>query len=267
METSTEFRDEPWNETQWKTTLEIFKTTLLMCIFANPDKEKLQISFDDVGELYEFINGPRIAQSIPVPSLAKLKIMERKAWYNINLAMHKEDDLTLKSAIRQTIADHLFWTQELNTQQKRWTQEPYTPPKRQRNQFQQQQQDHWSPPSGKGQQGSPIFKQKGTTFAPEPTSPRAGTGKGTKSEGKGKGQGKSKGKGQGKTGKPPGKQGKSPGKRRYANVNPKNGKGLCVDWQWGKCKTNCGLSHVCSVIKPDGYTCLSAEHAAQFHED
>ena len=101
METSTEYRDEPYSESEWKTTLEIFKTTLLMCICANPDKDKLQIALDDLG-FYEFLNGPRIAQSSPPPTLAKIKIMERKAWYNINLAMHKDEDLTLKEAIGQT---------------------------------------------------------------------------------------------------------------------------------------------------------------------
>ena len=149
-----------------------FKTTLLMCIFARPDKDKLHIFLDEFEEFYEFLNGPRIAQSSPPPTLAKLKIMERKAWYNINLAMHKDEDLTIKEAIRQTIADHLFWTQELNVQKKRWTPEPWSHPKRQRN-MSQNQTDSWSPQSpGKGQS-----KPRSTARSQSaPSRPRLGRG-------------------------------------------------------------------------------------------
>ena len=36
---ATEFRDEPQTEHTWKNTLEVFKTSLLMCIWSNPDKD------------------------------------------------------------------------------------------------------------------------------------------------------------------------------------------------------------------------------------
>ena len=44
----TEFREETQTEHAWKNTLEAFKTSLLMCIWANPDKEKRQISLEDL---------------------------------------------------------------------------------------------------------------------------------------------------------------------------------------------------------------------------
>ena len=161
-----------------------------------------------------------------------------------------------------TIADHLFWMQELGSQ-KRWTPEPWTSPKRQRPSPQYPQQEPWSP-QGKGKGNSKnrnAERSPSVPSVPWPTLPKAGRGKGSKSEGKGRGRGKSGG----KAGKSPGKTGKTP--KRFATVNPRTGKNFCGDWQWGKCRTNCGLSHVCNIYKADGTICMSTEHGAGGHQE
>jgi hypothetical protein len=208
-----------------------------MCIWTNPDKEKLQISLEDLEMLYDHIHGPLVERSNPQPSLAGLRTMERKVWWNINLLLHSQD-VTLKEAIQKTVDNHLFWMTELTLcrQQPEYRQSAPTTPTRSKKRPRSQT------PNNTWQQRQPSQQ------------------KGQQNKGSGKGTGKSKSKDSGKQQPKPSK-----GTKRFADVNTKNGKAICVDWQWGKCKTNCGKSHVCSVLKPDGTACL-ANHTAKDHK-
>ena len=76
--------EEPHTRQQWLRTLEIFKSTLLMAIWANPQHGNLQVEVQDLEDFYGFLDGPDVGSRSPMPSLEVLKRAERAAWRKIS---------------------------------------------------------------------------------------------------------------------------------------------------------------------------------------
>jgi hypothetical protein len=259
-----EERQDPITLEQWRRQMLVFRNTLLMCTWAFPQFAHFDLTKETLDDFYDFLMGPAIATRTPAPSLAVIMISERKAWREIVLKMHKGD--TLKSALQAIKSDSLFWAREVYERihpaasgaDNKWNKEnnyPNTPPSRgtrggiKRNNSWTPPQQQWNhPPSPKGQ-GKGAKSYSGTPWVPPPPPPQKG-GKAMKG-GKGKGKGKSA----------KGKSGHSSWPAEYATKDPK-GKDYCRDHTITRqCSGNCGRSHQCPVLKPDGQPC-NGNHAA-----
>jgi hypothetical protein len=267
-----EERHDPTTIEQWKRQMTVFKNTLLMCTWAFPQFSQFNVTKTDMDEFYDFIYGSEIATRTPAPSLAVLMIAERKAWREVVLQMHKGTNL--KEAIQNTRNNHLFWNREVyerihhnnhynnNNQAASGAanQAPYTPTRRGLRGGSSQHSQQWSPdkptrqwnatPLNYDNQNTYSPKGKGKTqnkhWVPPPPAPYH---KGNKGKDGGKKGGKDWGKG----------AGKGKGKASLATHDPK-GKEYCRKHWHRLCLGNCGRSHQCPVIKPDGEPC-NGNHA------
>ena len=217
-----EQRDLPQTWESWKRQTLIFRTSLLMCIAANPQHGNIQVDKKVLDELYDFIEGPEIATRPNTrPTLAVMRQAERAAWKKICLHIH--DNMTLTNAIGKVRTDSLFWAREVY--------------------------EHIAKPEQKGDQRGWKGDSKGK--GKKGKSPSTPKGKGGKAKG-----------GKGKKGQQKGQQGgkgkrQQPG--AWASA-AQDGQRYCWKYAKGNCTGNCNMLHKCPVIKPDGYVC-GARHS------
>ena len=253
---NTEEADLPASWDAWRKQMRIWRTSLLMGIWACPHQSNLQVSKKQLGALYDFIEGPKIALKENPPSLQCVMVAERKAWSNIAIAVHEGN--TLSASIDKCIMDTLFWTAEIY-QRCRDTKgtgkdsrnrggfssaDPSTRWKSGRD-----NKDWWKnrgqPAKGKGKsKWDASGKGKWNTWTPNAYGGGGGGGK------KGAGGGKHAN----------GQGGKNGGKntwgnqKKWASVNS-TGTFFCYAWCKGTCPGQCNKIHRCPIIKPDGSTC------------
>ena len=91
--------------------MQVFRTSLLFCVWMFPQHANLQIDKDTLDSFYKFLYGPSIAGRTPSPSLRTLMITERKAWRQI--ALELQEGLALKEAAIKVQGDYLFWQREV----------------------------------------------------------------------------------------------------------------------------------------------------------
>ena len=212
-----EERNSPSTVEQWKKQLMVFRTTLLMCIWAFPQYKQFDLTERDLDDFYDFFLGPDIAGRLPAPPLAVLMESERKAWREITLLMHKEK--TLKEALEHMRSNHLFWQREVYEKVTHLTAEPAL-----------------ANPWRKG-----WGKSKGKQWLASDWQPSKGP--------KGKGKGHQK-KGIAAKGSFPTSWPSS-----YATRDAK-GKEYCRNHiLYNACQGGCGRSHQCPVVKSDGSVC------------
>jgi len=219
----------------------IFRTTLLMCVDAQPQVSGLQVEHSEVDEFYQFLQGPSIAKKDPPPSVKTLVLAERAAWREITILMHRGS--TLKQALVAIQADSLFWTREVYDKSREPVRaDMHKPP--------QAVEDgsswyHWDKGKGKGKSYYDY-------------------------QGKGKGKGYQpyadyKGKGKGKAAWTPRPVSTvAPDMSKWAQRTPNN-KEYCRNYQTKGCNSQCGRSHNCPVLMPDGIPCNSNAHLASGH--
>ncbi|CAE8732808.1 unnamed protein product [Polarella glacialis] len=106
-----ESRQDPHDYESWERQMTIWRNTLLMCIWSNPQEIRLQISKAELDEFYDYLLGDDIYKRKPQPSLKTIMISERKAWRKIREHLHK--GTTLAAALKLMMNDFLFWTREV----------------------------------------------------------------------------------------------------------------------------------------------------------
>ena len=99
QETTRQERKAPTTWEAWKRQLLMFRTTLLMGIWANPSQLRLQIEEADLNSLYDFLYGPDIMGRNRQPSLWVMIGAERLMWRRIALLLAEDENLTLKDAM------------------------------------------------------------------------------------------------------------------------------------------------------------------------
>jgi hypothetical protein len=206
---------------QWKKTLMVFRTTMLMCLAGNPNQAKLKLSKESLHGFYDWIYGNEIMTRSPAPSLKVLMTAERKAWRKISIMLHEGS--TLQSAIDDLRHDHMFWlleTYELVDRGK-GAGDHFNDRSRSRSRDPYQGGDQW-------------WKPKSNPWAPN-------------------GLGKGNGKDRRKVREIRQWQG------HWAIYDP-NGKMYCKKHLvYQKCQGKCGKSHNCPRFKDDGAAC-DADH-------
>jgi hypothetical protein len=88
-----------------------FQVNFLMSIAGNSHIEILQINKGDMDELYQFIDGPRVARKDPPPTVATLMAAERAVWRELAIKVH--GGTTLKQAMTDIPSDATLWQVEL----------------------------------------------------------------------------------------------------------------------------------------------------------
>ncbi|CAE8734910.1 unnamed protein product, partial [Polarella glacialis] len=106
-----ESRQDPYDYESWERQVTIWRNTLLMCIWANPQDIRLQITKADLDGFYDNLLGDDIYKKKPQPSLRTMMISERKAWGKIRELLHK--GLTLAASLTKMLNDTLFWQREV----------------------------------------------------------------------------------------------------------------------------------------------------------
>ena len=106
-----ESRQDPHDYESWERQMTIWRNTLLMCIWSNPQEIRLQITKAELDEFYDYLLGDDIYKRKPQPSLKTIMISERKAWHKIREHLHK--GTTLAAALKLMMNDFLFWTREV----------------------------------------------------------------------------------------------------------------------------------------------------------
>jgi hypothetical protein len=102
---------EPSGEKQWKHTMTVFRTTLLMCLAGNPNQTKLKLTKVSLDEFYDWLYGDQMLTRTPAPSLKVVMYTERKAWRKISIMIH--EGLTLEAALKRMREDTMFWIMEV----------------------------------------------------------------------------------------------------------------------------------------------------------
>ncbi|CAE8722080.1 unnamed protein product [Polarella glacialis] len=270
-----ESRQDPRDYESWERQMTIWRSTLLMCIWSNPQEIRLQITKAELDEFYDYLLGDDIYKRKPQPSLKTMMISERKAWRKIREHLHK--GTTLAAALKLMMNDFLFWTREVYEYLRAPTTGPKGGPKggqwpkgapnggyptggpkggtpkgyprlpthpyaHPRGPCQQQPQQH-AAPYNTPQQHTPQ-QPAPQHHAPQP--PNAG--KLPKGKGKGKGQ------------QPKGTPGKT-GPSQWAAVDA-SGTAFCKNYHIrDNCPGGCSLSHICPIIK-QGWMCPEMYRAA-----
>ena len=112
---SKEVEEESWLDPQdydsWERQMTIWRNTLLMCVWGNPQELKLQITKIQLDEFYNYLLGDDIYKRKPQPSLRTMMISERKCWRKIREHLHK--GTTLADSLTKMINDTLFWQREV----------------------------------------------------------------------------------------------------------------------------------------------------------
>ncbi|CAE8611384.1 unnamed protein product, partial [Polarella glacialis] len=106
-----ESRQDPHDYESWERQMTIWRNTLLMCIWSNPQEIRLQITKAELDEFYDYLLGDDIYKRKPQPSLKTMMISERRAWRKIREHLHK--GTTLAAALKLMMNDFLFWTREV----------------------------------------------------------------------------------------------------------------------------------------------------------
>ena len=251
----------PTNMDAWRHMLTVFKTTLLMCIYANGHQAKLQCKESDIDDFNKFLNGPQLATRQPPPPLQVLIVAERKAWNHISIWLHKGK--TLSEAISTIMADALFWSNEvIRLTNQRGGQGGGKGSWANRNEYDTDQ------PRNRGSRGgrfkpSAVQKGKGrwnnnqqrNQGAQIPYNYNQGGAQPAKAKGKGK---NTKGKNKSKN-----KKGKAAQQWVSKTIQ---GQLYCWDYHSHKCKfgNQCRNSHNCPVDRGDGHGC-NKPHLAENH--
>eukprot|EP00971_Amphidinium_carterae_P166976 3309072-Amphidinium_carterae.1 len=85
--------DPPSSWETWRSRLQVWRTSLLMCLVAHPHHLHLQLEMDVLDRFYSFIDGPEISKRSPPPSLAVMMRAERSAWRRVSIALHDGSSL------------------------------------------------------------------------------------------------------------------------------------------------------------------------------
>jgi hypothetical protein len=101
---------EPGGEKQWKQTMTVFRTTLLMCLAGNPNQTKLKLTKVSLDDFYEWLYGDQMLTRSRAPSLKVVMYTERKAWRKISIMVH--EGLSLEAALKKMRDDSMFWIVE-----------------------------------------------------------------------------------------------------------------------------------------------------------
>ncbi|CAE7766703.1 Rbm17 [Symbiodinium sp. CCMP2592] len=235
------------SEKQWKRVLMIWRTSLLMVVATCTGPSCIHLTKADLDDFYNFLFGDTIMGREPAPSLGVLMTAERKVWRQVALNMAKDETLTITAALKEIQNNSRFWSMEID-------------------EF--------------------CFRRHHTV---QPKGPRKGKGKG-KDKDKGKvwqqwdywkGKGKKPGKSKGKSKKedwrwatrseeaadhpPPPPATFARTKASHQEWAPKgsDGKEFCKKYHaFNRCPGDCGRSHNCPVILPDGKVCEKNHRAA-----
>ena len=248
----------PQDYETWKRQMLVFRTSLLMAIFANPTQTILYIPKTKLDNFYKFLYGSELAGRSPPPPLGVMMYAERLAWRRIAIDVH--NGTTLDKAIDLIQANSMFWQHEVGDKSKGGFRNGYSedtwngsPDRRQRKG--KGGESPWSPAKGKA-------KGKGKDYYQQDYYPRAANwDDGTDSGGGDGGKGKAKS-GKSKGGKDTSKNGK--GKKKWVSKTNK-GQYYCFDYQKGTCTQGkrCASSHMCPVDKGDGTGCNKNHYAAE----
>ena len=66
----------------------IFKTNFLMAVAGNPHRELLQVTAQQLDDLYRFVDGPLVGSSVPPPGPLVMMRAERAMWQELAIAVH-----------------------------------------------------------------------------------------------------------------------------------------------------------------------------------
>ncbi|CAE6925506.1 MKK3 [Symbiodinium sp. CCMP2592] len=214
------------SEKQWKRVLMIWRTSLLMVVATCTGPSCIHLTKADLDDFYNFLFGDTIMGREPAPSLGVLMTAERKVWRQVALNMAKDETLTISAALKEIQNNSRFWFMEIDEFCLR--------------------RHHTGQPKG----------------------PRKGRGKG-KDKDKGKvfqqwdywkGKGKKPGKGKGKSKKEDWRW----STRSEETVEPPPPPEFCKKYHaFNRCPGDCGLSHNCPVILPDGKICATGRQTTR----
>ena len=107
VETEHEERANPRSWEAWKRQMMVFRTTMLMAIYANPHQTKLHIEKEVLDKFYDWMYGTDLAGREPPPNLNTMIHAERMAWRRITLNIHEGS--TLDESIKEIQKNSLFW--------------------------------------------------------------------------------------------------------------------------------------------------------------
>ena len=243
----------PENEYDWKRTMMIFRTSLLMGIALYPVQARLRLKEEELDEFYEFLYGEDIMRKKPTPSLAVVRIAERKAWRHMAIELAKDPSITLASMLKRMIVHPHFWHREIY-------------------EFCRKKDEKGS---GKSKKEKKKAKLDNTWYYPNDKGGKGG--KDSKGGKAGKAKGKSKKGGKAKKGQDSWQWGSGTGDNQQQQLQTKpdrhqwavslsSGKEPCKKYHaHNNCPhkaKDCQRDHLCPVILPDGTACEKNHRAA-----
>ncbi len=95
----------------WAKQITVWCNTLLMCIWANPNASKLQITKKQLDDFYHQLMGNHIYKSSPLPPLRRIATSERRCWQQIRELVHQ--GFSLGESLAKMGNNSLFWQREL----------------------------------------------------------------------------------------------------------------------------------------------------------
>ena len=215
---------EPSGEKQWKQTMTVFRTTLLMCLAGNPNQANLKLTKESLDEFYDWMYGDELLQRSPAPSLKVVMYTERKAWKNISIYVHEGS--TLQDALAKVRTDSMFWIREVYERIGRGKGTGEYPDSRSRS------RDKGSQDKGKSK-GKGKAKGKSKWGAAAAWPPAQATAPATAA-----------------AHSPTPQKGKT-----WAKVDPKNKEYCKKHLVYQNCPGKCGRSHNCPILKLDNTPC------------
>ncbi len=109
---------EPFELDKWKRTMTIWRNSLLMAVSVCQSQPAVDITKDTLDELYdEYLYGREIMKKSKPPSLATMKVAERKFWREVALRFMKAKGKgkadTMETVVLEVRKDTLFWQREV----------------------------------------------------------------------------------------------------------------------------------------------------------
>ena len=237
-----------------------FQTNFLMCVAGLPHVDNVQITKQDMLDLYEFIDGPRLARQQPPPRVATMRTAERAAWRHLEARVHQ--GFKLAEEMQKLPFDPTLWQVEVYSKERSYQAGPSS---------------GGLPTSTSPDADAWYWYQKGQQKAQKGTKNRNDTfgpvGKGdlntarydaapyqSKGESKNKGGKQKKGDKGGKTPLDPAAASKAFDDGTFAKTDSR-GKPYCTLHQQGKCNFKCGQNHQCpKVLQSTGAPCNGSHY-------
>ncbi len=109
---------EPFELDRWKRTMTIWRNSLLMAVAVCQSQPSVDLTKATLDELYdEYLYGREIMKKSKPPSLAIMKVAERKFWREVSLRLMKAKGKgksdTMESVVLEVRKDTLFWQREV----------------------------------------------------------------------------------------------------------------------------------------------------------